>query len=88
MVFCGEVENKFEENEIEVDAGGKLVFSLFKMKNLRTLQSLGFRRINDFMEGRFILAVERNLHKEFWNDEDALTNLAFKVFPGIQKREI
>ena len=40
------------------------------------------------MEGRFILAVERNLHKEFWNDEEALTNLAFKVFPSIQKREI
>lgn len=58
------------------------------MKNIRTLQSLGFRRINDFMEGRFILAVERNLHKEFWNDEEALTNLAFKVFPSIQKREI
>lgn len=76
------------ENKIEVDVGRKLVFSISKMKNSHTLQSLGFRRINDFMEGRFSLAVERNLHKEFWNDEETLTNLAFKVFPSIQKREI
>lgn len=85
MIFEKRISRK---NEIEVDAGEKLVFDILKMKNHHTLQSLGFRKANDFIEKRFTAAIERNLRKEFWNNEEALTNLAFKIFPSIQKREI